>query len=110
MPRAEMGTLLGLEIPLPPLNEQRRIVTILSERMTAIERARAAAEAQLEAAQALPIVYLRHVFESPEAKKWSQPELGDICHISTGTTPATNKPEYYQGDVSFIKTTQNIHL
>src|SRR5213594_3923715 len=50
--------LLALEIPLPPLEEQKRIAAILNERMGAVERARAAAAAQLEAAKALPAAYL----------------------------------------------------
>ncbi len=78
MPRAEMETLLALEIPLPPLDEQRRIVAILNEKMAAIERARAAAEAQLKAAKALPSAYLREVFESREAAGWERKRLGEI--------------------------------
>ena len=49
-------------IPLPPLPEQRRIVAILNEQMEAVEKARAAAEAQLEAANLLPAALLRRAF------------------------------------------------
>jgi len=48
MPRANMDDLLALQVLLPPLSEQQRIAAILNERMAAIERARAAAEEQLE--------------------------------------------------------------
>lgn len=54
--------LLGLEIPLPPLPEQRRIAARLNEIMVEIARARAAAQAQLDAINALPAVYLRRAF------------------------------------------------
>jgi type I restriction enzyme S subunit len=54
--------LLALEIPLPPLDEQKRIAAILKDQMAAVERARAAAEAQLEAAKALPSAYIRESF------------------------------------------------
>jgi len=37
----------ALEIPLPPLDEQRRIVAVLREQMAAVEKARAAAEEEL---------------------------------------------------------------
>ena len=40
-------------IPIPPLSEQKRIAGILNERTAAIDRARAAAEAQLETAGTL---------------------------------------------------------
>ncbi len=50
------------EIPLPPLPEQQRIVAILREQMAAVEKARAAAEAELEAINALPAALLRRAF------------------------------------------------
>ena len=43
--------LAELPIPLPPLAEQRRLAAILAERLAAVERAHAAAQAQLAAAQ-----------------------------------------------------------
>ncbi len=72
--------------PLPPLAEQKRIAAILYEQMAAVERARAAAEAQLDAAKALPAAYLRAVFESPEAQNWPVRKLGDMGEIVSGVT------------------------
>ncbi len=54
-----------LELPLPPLAMQQRVVAILNEQMAAVERARSAAEARLEAAIGLPAAYLRCVFPCP---------------------------------------------
>lgn len=71
----------GFEIALPPLVEQKRIAAILNEQMAAVERARAAAQAQLEAAKALPTAYLRAVFSSPDAQQWPKRPLGDMCEI-----------------------------
>jgi len=56
------SVLEAYEIFLPPLAEQKRIAAILNDQMAAIDKARAAAEAQLEAARALPATYLREVF------------------------------------------------
>jgi type I restriction enzyme S subunit len=54
------ATLLGqIEMPLPPLPEQKRISAMLTEQLAAVEGARAAAEAQLQAAKALPAAYVR---------------------------------------------------
>lgn len=69
----------NLNIPLPPLPEQKRIAAILNEYMAAVEKARAAAEARLEAAKALRSAYLREVFESEEAKKWQRKKLGKVA-------------------------------
>ena len=71
----------SIEIPLPPLSEQRRIAAILSEQMEAVERAREAAEARLEAARVLPAAYLRAGFSSPEAQQWPRERLGQILHL-----------------------------
>jgi type I restriction enzyme S subunit len=77
MPRADMSAILKHEIPLPPLPEQRRIAAILKEQMAAVDKARAAAEARLEAVKALPAAFLRHVFPLPgqplpEGWKWTK--------------------------------------
>ncbi|MCC6443443.1 MAG: restriction endonuclease subunit S [Armatimonadetes bacterium] len=49
-------------IPLPPLSEQKRIASILTDRMASIERARRAAEDQLEALPFLVESYLRQSY------------------------------------------------
>lgn len=76
--------LLALEIPLPPVGEQKRIAAILNEQMAAVERARAAAEAQLEASKALPAAYLRAVFSSREAQQWPRKPFGDLVENFDG--------------------------
>ena len=63
-------------IPFPPLAEQKRIAGILREQMAAVERARASAEAQLQAAENLPAAYLRAVFDNDESKSWARKPLG----------------------------------
>ena len=67
MPRADMPDLMRLLIPLPPIDEQRRIVAYLEARMADAERARRAAEAQLAAAEALPSAILRGAFAGEAA-------------------------------------------
>ena len=54
--------LAKLELPLPPLPEQKRIAAILREQMVAVEKARAAAEAELQTINALPAALLRRAF------------------------------------------------
>lgn len=59
----KQSDLQNLEIPLPPLDEQRRIAAVLNVKLAAIAQARAAAEAQLETINALPAAYLRQAFK-----------------------------------------------
>ena len=77
-------------VPLPSLLEQKRIATILNDQMAAVDRARAAAEAQLEAAKALPAAYLRAVFSSIEAQQWPRKRLDDVCELLPSKSIATD--------------------
>ena len=57
------GDLLkSLEIFLPPLSEQRRIAGVLREQMAAVEKARAAADEEVNAINALPAALMRRAF------------------------------------------------
>lgn len=84
VPQINRHDLAPLQIPLPPLAEQERIVTILNEQMAAVEKARAATLAQIEAAKALPAAYLRQAFDSPEAQKWERVSLSIVCTVHPG--------------------------
>jgi type I restriction enzyme S subunit len=79
-----LGNLL---IPLPPLSEQKRIAAILNEQMEAVQKAREATQAQLEAAKALSAAYLRQVFLQPGAELptgWRWVRLGEVCRLVNG--------------------------
>lgn len=95
-----------LPIPLPPIAEQKRIVAILGDRLSTVEQARLATEAQLEAAQALPAAYLRQIFNSPEAQTWEKKRLEEIANLERGkfTPRPRNDPRYYGGDYPWIQT------
>jgi type I restriction enzyme, S subunit len=79
VPIINKSSFSALKIPLPPFPEQKRIAAILKERMAGVERARAAAEAQLKAAKDLPAAYLRAVFDSPEAKQWERKRFDEMA-------------------------------
>lgn len=82
--------LVNLEIPLPPLDEQRRIAAILTHQLAAVERARAAAQAQLAAAEALPAAYLQEVFEN--LGQWPVRRLGDLLKLRKDVIHPYNNP------------------
>lgn len=78
--------LLNLEIPLPPLSEQKRLVTTINLQKSIIQRAQSATEAQLQAALALPTAYLRAIFEDLKANDWPKMQLGEAGEIVSGVT------------------------
>lgn len=79
------------EIPLPPLPEQKRIVSILDECFAAIEQSRNAAVQNLKNTKELFESYLQGVFGStgsPAEKKgegWVEKKLGEIYDVRDGT-------------------------
>jgi type I restriction enzyme S subunit len=84
--------LRNFPLMLPPFSEQRRIATILTEQMDAIEQARAAAEAELAAAEALTAAYLREVFESEEVQQWEPVSLGEALVRTTEVVHPHDNP------------------
>jgi type I restriction enzyme S subunit len=90
----------NLEIPLPPLPEQQRIVSILDECFSAIERSRNNAEQNLKNAKELFESYLQGVFEK-KGDGWEEKKLGDIAEIEYGFTDKAKA----QGDFRYIRIT-----
>ncbi len=72
-----------LEISLPPLPEQKRIVSILDEAFEVIERSRNAAIQNLKNAKQLFESYLQSVFEN-KGKGWEEKKLGEVCEFTQG--------------------------
>jgi len=77
------------QIPVPPLPEQRRIVTILDEAFDGIAAARANAEKNLQNARALFEGYLESVLRS---EIWEWKTLGDLCDgVEYGSSAKSKK-------------------
>ena len=95
------------KIPLPPLDEQRRIVARLEEQMATAEQARAAAVAQLAAIQAMPQALLREIFpRSPAARLprgWRWAKLEDVVVNTPNVDPRSDPvAEFSYIDISAI--------
>ena len=61
-PSLKKSVVERIPIPLPPLDEQRRIVARLEEQLASVEAARRQAEEMAEAAKAIPAALLRDAF------------------------------------------------
>ncbi len=84
----------SLQVPLPPLPEQRRIVGILDEAFEAIAIAKANAEKNLQYARALFESHLQAIFTQRD-KGWVQSLFSDVCQISS-TLVDPRLPEYQE--------------
>lgn len=80
----------NIEIPLPPLQEQQRIVAILDEVFAAIDIAKANAEQNLKNAKELFESYLQGVFEN-RGDDWEFVKFEDLCKITRGHNPPKSK-------------------
>lgn len=77
--------LAKLEIPIPPLSEQKRIIKILDKAFAAIEKAKENAEKNLQNTRELFESYLQGVFANPD-DGWEKKKLGKIANIEYGFT------------------------
>ena len=79
-----------IPIPLPPLEEQQRIVAVLDEAFEGLTRARAHAEANLQNAQDL-FESLRFVMLSEQTEGWETHPLADCFRLKSGENLTAKK-------------------
>ena len=95
-----------IEIPLPSLPEQQRIVSILDEVFAAISKAKANADQNLKNAKELFESYLQGVFENGN---WEEKELGDLCLLITkGSSPKWQGIKYVDEPGILFVTSENV--
>ena len=76
-PSLKISDISAIEIPVPSLPEQQRIVAILDQCFTAIDKAKANAEQNLKNAKELFESYLQGVFEN-KGDGWEEKKLGEV--------------------------------
>lgn len=83
VPKLNQEKMRSISLPLPPLPEQQRIVSILDEAFAAIAKAKANAEQNLKNAKELFESYLQSVFENT-GEGWEEETLGEVCEFMQG--------------------------
>lgn len=86
IPSMSVNHLKNIPIPLPPLLEQQRIVSILDRAFAAIDKAKANAEQNLINAKELFESYLQQVFEN-KREDWEEKKIGEVCNLARGHNP-----------------------
>lgn len=104
--------LSSVEIPLPPLPEQKKIAEILGTWDRAIE----VAEKQLKNAEAQKRALMQHLLTGThrlkgfEGSEWKTVKLGDVAEVITkGTTPTSVGFDFKSEGINFIKA-ENINV
>lgn len=91
----------NFELPLPPIDQQQRIVAKLDESFEAIEKAKANAEQNLKNTKELFDSYLQAIFEN-KGKDWEMKKLGEVCDFKSGNT-INSKLEKSEGEIIYAK-------
>jgi len=88
-----------IQIPIPPLSEQQRIVSIIDEAFEAIDRAIENTQKNLQNAKELFESYLNGVF-AEGGEGWEEKTLKEVCAKITDGTHQT--PKYCDDGVIFL--------
>lgn len=106
--RTSIKKLKDASIPLPPLPEQRRIVAKVEELLGEVDKIE---HAQTDITHAATILRSRVLdmaiqgeLTHSNTEEWENVKLGDICKTTSGGTPQSKNPLYYQGgDIPWLQ-------
>lgn len=88
-----------LEIPLPPLDEQKRIVAVLDQASAALDLARTNVESNVTASVKLPETWLQELFKDSE--DWPTQALSDVCENLDRLRVPITKSDRDPGDIPY---------
>ena len=100
LPSLPLSLIKAAKVPLPPLDEQRRIVGLLDR---AAEISRRADAARGRARAIIPALFL-DTFGDPATnpKGWPVEPLGDHISMVGGGTPSKTRPEFWGGGIPWV--------
>lgn len=106
IPHLDQEAMFKLQIPMPPLPEQRRLARLLDESLNGIAVAKANAEKNVLNAHALFESHLQTYF-TVGGPGWVERQLGSLCQELTVGHVGPMKTEYKETGVPFLRS-QNI--
>lgn len=103
IPRLYNGTLKAIQIPTPPIDQQKRIVSILELWDTAIEKQTALIEKLSLRKRGL----MQQLLTGKKRLKgfsgeWKEVRLGEMAMLVGGGTPTTKNTNYWNGNILWI--------
>ena len=105
IPHLDFKVFNNLEILLPPLEEQKRIVAILDERLGKIVEAKKLREEAIKETEKILSQTLSEIFEEGKKKGWEEKSFEDqsILKMTSGGTPSRSNPGFYCGGILWLK-------
>lgn len=101
-PNLSTEQIKNIDIPFPPLEEQRRIVGVLDGLFGKIDKSIALLDESIASASSLMPSALNEVFEELEGK-YLKELLGNVdTKMSAGGTPLRSKSEFWNGDIPWF--------
>lgn len=94
----------GVEVTLPPLAEQQRIVTRIEELASQIEEARTLRKQTVKEVEVLWNTSLRQRRLSLLGSSHPKSSLGSLTKVTSGGTPSRENPTFWSGNIPWIKT------
>ncbi len=117
IPGISRSDILEKSFPLIPLDEQQRIVERIERLFAKLDEAKEKAQTVLDSFETRKAAILHKAFTGELTAKWREEHgigmeswkttvLSDVGEVITGSTPDTKHPEFYGGDIPFIKPTE----
>ena len=112
VPAIRKTDLEKISFPLAPLAEQQRIVDRIESLFAKLNEAKEKAQAVLDSFETRKAAILHKAFTGELTKKWRKSantrwvykKIKDCCKLGSGGTPSRKVPDFYKGDIPWIKT------
>ena len=112
VPAIRKTDLEKIPFPLAPFAEQQRIVDRIESLFAKLDEAKEKAQAVVDSFETRKAAILHKAFTGELTKKWRKSantrwaykKIKDCCKLGSGGTPSRKVPDFYKGDIPWIKT------